>query len=91
MKPRPVFKSFASSGSPHTSRNRFAMTRQAVGDTLIANPLSLEKLGCRDGGAAAAESVQYVVVLVAAGLDDAVQQRNRLLWRISESFCIVCA
>jgi hypothetical protein len=31
-KPRPIFQRSLSSGSPHTSRNRLAMTRQAVGE-----------------------------------------------------------
>lgn len=34
-KPRPAFQSFSSSGRPHTSRRRFAITRHAVGETSI--------------------------------------------------------
>ena len=71
-------------GRSHTSRSRLAMTRQAVGE--MSMPIHWRPRFCgRDQRrAAAAEGVEDDVVRVAAGLDDALKQRQRLLRRIAE-------
>ena len=51
-----------------------------------ADPVAAEFLGGVNGRAAAAERVQHHVAGIAAGLDDPLQQRHRLLRRVAETF-----
>ncbi len=61
------------------------MTRQAVGETSIPIHWRPEILRGYKGGAAAAEGVENDVVLIAAGFDDSLKQRKRLLCRIARA------
>ena len=55
-----------------------------------AYPAAVKSFGCGDGCATTAEGVQHYVALVAAGVDDALQQGFGLLGRIAEAFPGVC-
>lgn len=51
-----------------------------------ANPAALELMDCLKCGGTAAKGVEHHITLVAAGLDDALQQRQRLLRGIAYAF-----
>ena len=55
-----------------------------VGD-VNADPAAVQALGHGHGGAAAAEGVEHQVALVAAGVDDALQQGLGLLGGVAEA------
>ncbi len=55
-----------------------------VGD-VDPDPAAAQLLGGGDGGAAAAERIEHHIAGVAAGLHDALEQRQRLLGGVAEA------
>jgi hypothetical protein len=88
-KPRPIFQSSFILRQPHTSPQALGHDAAGGGRNINADPLPLELLRRYQRRAATAEGVQHDVVLVAARLDDAFEERQRLLRRIAKGF--LCA